>query len=238
MTTLSYVAGSARDIATGLLIVPVFEGPEPGPGVRETRLADAYASAKHTGKKGENLLVTKRRGDRFAADAVLLAGVGPKDGFDVNTMRRALGRVSPTAGRFGTVATTFAQVFGARQAAEAVEAAAEGLGLGTYRFDRYRSKPENKEVTAVTIVGSARWDAKAMKAAVAHADVVVDAVRWARDLVNTPSGDMPPAKIAQAGQKMAKEAGLTCKVWTEPQLRQGGFGGILGVGQDRPTRRG
>ena len=30
---------------------------------------------------------------------------------------------------------------------------------------------------------------------------------------------------------MAKEAGLTCKIWNETQLAQGGFGGILGVGQ-------
>ncbi len=30
---------------------------------------------------------------------------------------------------------------------------------------------------------------------------------------------------------MAKEVGLTCKVWSENQLTQGGFGGILGVGK-------
>jgi leucyl aminopeptidase len=231
VTTLSYVAGSARDIAAGLLVVPVFEGPEPGPGVREMRLSEAYAAARHTGKKGEHLLVTKRRGDRFAAEAVLLVGVGPKDAFDITAMRRALGRVAPNARRFRTVATTFAQAFGARHAAEAVQAAAEGLGLGSYRFDRYRSKPEGTDVSTITIVGSARWDAKAMKAAVARAGVILDAVCWARDLINTPAGDMPPAKIAQAAQKMAKETGLTCKVWTEPQLRQGGFGGIIGVGQ-------
>ncbi len=231
MTTTTYVAGSARDIAAGLLIVPVFEGLEPGPGVRETRLLDAYGAARHTGAKGENLLVTKRRGDRFAADAVLLVGVGEKDAFDVTTMRRALGRVAPTARRFGTVATTLAQGFGVRHAEEAVQAAAEGLGLGAYRFDRYRSKPDGKALTRITVVGSLRWDAKAMKAAAKRADVIVDAVNWARDLVNTPAGDLPPAKIAEAGQKMAKEVGLTCKVWTEPQLRQGGFGGIVGVGR-------
>jgi leucyl aminopeptidase len=37
---------------------------------------------------------------------------------------------------------------------------------------------------------------------------------------------------------MAKEVGLTCKIWTEAELRKGGFGGILGVGQGsvRPPR--
>ena len=231
MTTFSYAAGSAREVGAGLLVIPVFEGPEPGPGVRELRLLDAYAAARHTGKKGEHLLVTKRRGDRFAADAVLLVGVGPKDGFDANAMRRSLGRVAGTGRRFGTVATTFAQAAGARQAAEAVQACVEGLGLGGYRFDRYRSDPDERAITKVTVVGSARWDAKAMKAAVKRAGTIVEAVCWARDLVNTPAGDMPPAEIAREAQRMARSAGLTCKVWNESQLEKGGFGGILGVGK-------
>jgi leucyl aminopeptidase len=61
--------------------------------------------------------------------------------------------------------------------------------------------------------------------------VLVDAACWARDLVNTPAGDLPPAEIAKAAQAMAKRVGLTCKVWNENQLAQGGFGGILGVGK-------
>ena len=142
MTTYSFVTGSPREVEAGLLIVPVFEGPEPGPGAKETRTFEAYVAAKHTGKKGENLLVPKRRGDRFTADAVLLVGVGARDAFDPAAARRALGRVGGTARRFGTVATTFALAFGAKQASEAVQAAAEGLALGTYRFERYRSKKD------------------------------------------------------------------------------------------------
>ncbi len=232
MTTFAYSSASSHEIAAGILVVPVFEGPSPGPGVRETRLLDAYVAAKHTGKKGENLLVTKRRGDRFAADAVLLVGVGAKGAFDVPAMRRALGRVGGSARRFGTVATTFALAFDARRSAEAVQAAAEGLGLGAYRFDRYRTAGEpSAPLSKVTVLGSSRWDDKSMKAAVKRADVIVDAVTWARDLVNTPAGDLPPAEIAREAQKMAKEVGLTCKVWTEAQLKAGGFGGIIGVGQ-------
>ena len=37
---------------------------------------------------------------------------------------------------------------------------------------------------------------------------------------------------------MAKQVGITCKVWTEAELKKGGFGGVLGVGQGsvRPPR--
>ncbi|HEX6844789.1 MAG TPA: leucyl aminopeptidase [Actinomycetota bacterium] len=232
MTTYALSTASPRDVAAGLLIVPVFEGPEPGPGVKETRTLDAYTAAKHSGKKGENLLVTKRRGDRFAADAVLLVGVGPREAFDVRGMRRALGRVAGTARRFGTAATSFPLVFGARQGAEALEASVEGLGLGAYRFTRYKTTADDRgDLKKVVVLGGARWDQKAAKDAVKRAGIVVDAVCWARDLVNTPAGDLPPAEIAKAAQAMAKASGITCKVWTETQLKAGGFGGILGVGQ-------
>ena len=90
MTTFSYSTESPALAKASLLIVPVFQGPKPGPGVRETGLAAAYADAKLTGKKGEHLLVTKRRGDRFAAGAVLLVGVGPKEDFTTDAARFAL----------------------------------------------------------------------------------------------------------------------------------------------------
>jgi leucyl aminopeptidase len=224
-----------RDVEAGVLLLPVFEGhdgPEPGPGVKETGTLDAFRAARLSGERGETLLVTKRPGGRFAADAVLLVGVGPKDGFDVVAMRRALGRAAPSVRRFGSVATAFPLVFGQRKGLDAVQGAVEGLSLGAYRFTRYKSAPDDGgDLSTATIVASARWDQKAAKAALTRGDVVAEAVGWARDLVNTPAGDLPPAAIARAAQAMAKEVGLTCKVWNETQLEQGGFGGILGVGK-------
>jgi leucyl aminopeptidase len=233
LTTFSYASDAAAAVKVGLLIVPVFEGPQPGPGVKELGLAGAYAAAKLKGKRGQDLLVTKRRGDRFAADAVLLVGAGKKAEFTVAAARRALGRVGGPARRFGSVATTVPQAFGVRQAADAVGAAAEGLALGSYRFDRYKSKKEDGQapLRRIAVLGNPKWDAAPMKDAVKQAGIIADAVNWARDLVNTPAGDMPPAQIAREAQAMAKSVGLTCKVWSEAQLTAGGFGGILGVGQ-------
>jgi len=65
VTTYAYSSESPADVKAGLLIVPVFQGPKPGPGVRETGLAKAYADARFTGKKGESVLVTRRDRDRF-----------------------------------------------------------------------------------------------------------------------------------------------------------------------------
>ena len=232
MTTYSYSTGSAAEVRAGVLVLPVFEGPDPGPGVREAGLADAYAAAKLKGKRGQNLLVTRRDGDPFRADTVLLVGAGKKRGFSVADMRRVLSRTAPSLRRFGSVATTMPQTVGARYAADAVGAAVEALELGGYRFDRYKTKKDDEAgPKSAVVLGSSKWDTKQMKAAVKQAEVVAEAVCWARDLVNTPAGDLPPAKIADAAKAMSLEVGLWCKVWTEKELEKGGFGGILGVGR-------
>ncbi len=231
MTTFSFSTESPEQVRAGVLVVPVFEGPAPGPGVKEIRLEGAYRDAKLTGKPNETLLVPKRDGDRFAADAVLLVGVGPRDAFTIDGARRALGRAAPTVRRFGTAATTFASAFGASRAVDAVTAVAEGLGLGSYRFAKYKTAKEGPDLKRVVLLGPDRWDPKVMRAAAKRASVIVGAVCWARDLVNTPAGDMPPAAIARAAQRMAREVGIPCKVWSPAELEKGGFGGILGVGR-------
>ena len=231
MTNVSFSTDAPSTVRAGVLVLPVFQGPAPGPGVKETGLEQAYRDAKLTGKKGENLLVVRRDGDRFAAGAVQLVGVGEKSELTPAAIRRVLGRVAGTLGRFGTAATTFPQAVGARDLSAAAQATVEGITLGAYRFDRYKtSKNDSKPLTRVTVLGSARGDAKSAREATRAGQVVAESVCWARDLVNTPAGDMPPAQIAREAQKMAREVGLRCKVWGKPELEKGGFGGILGVG--------
>jgi leucyl aminopeptidase len=237
LTTYAFSSESPAAVKAELLIVPMFEGGISGPGADELGVAASYAAAKLTGKKGETLLVPRRDGDGFAAGAVLLVGAGRRDDADATTIRRVLGRVGATARRFGTVATTFASAgasAGDADPADMVQATAEGLGLGAYRFDRLKTKTKPKdagELKRVIVLGERGWPAAEMKRAVNRAAVLVESVTWARDLVNLPAGDLPPAAIAREAQAMAKANGLTCKVWNETQLKAKGFGGILGVGQ-------
>ena len=230
MADFSFTTGSAAAVRADVLVLPVFAGPEPGPGVKDVGLQGSFSVAKLTGKRDEQLLVTA--GEGFAAGAVLLVGVGEKKGFDANRLRVALSKAMPTLARFGTVATTFPQAVTGKGADEAMQATAEGLLLGGYRFDRYRSKDADlpTPIRKVTVLGGARADARAARAALERGRVVAEAVNWARDLVNTPAGDMPPAQIAREAQSMARGSGLTCKVWGEAELKKGGFGGVLGVG--------
>ena len=127
MTTFRTSTESAREVAADLLIVPVTAGDGGGSGLKDAGLAGVYKAARLTGKKGEDLLVTRRDGDRVAAKNVLLVGVGAKDDLDVNTLRRSLAKAVAGVRRFPSLATTFAQEVPARQAAEAVQAVVEAI---------------------------------------------------------------------------------------------------------------
>jgi leucyl aminopeptidase len=241
--TFAFSTDRPTDQAVDVLVLPVFEGPEAGPGVKDVKgvdLIEQFAASGAKGKRGESLLVPNTGDAALAAKAVLLVGVGPKAAASPDACRRAIGRAARQLGRRKTVATTLPQIVGAKDQLEAVQATVEGVLLGSYRFDRYKSKADGaaRRLAKVTILGSGKTDAKAAKESIRRGEVIAESQMWARDLVNTPALDLPPAGLAKEAQAMAKEVGLTCKVWTEAELKKGGFGGVLGVGQGsvRPPR--
>jgi leucyl aminopeptidase len=232
---------SPTNARADLLVLPFFEGREPGPGVAEAGdalggdLMDAAKAHGVDGKLGETLTVPTL--GRARASSVLLVGLGPKDRAGEGEVRRAAMRAGSRAVRFATVATTLAQV-GDDPAASA-HALAEGFLLGAYRFTRYKQRPidedsgKSPELRRVIVLRDGSGGAAAhrsIKDALRRGQIFADASNWARDLVNTPSIDATPALLAAEAEKMAKAAGLKVKVWTRAELKRGGFGGILGVG--------
>ncbi|MET0821004.1 MAG: leucyl aminopeptidase [Aeromicrobium sp.] len=127
-----------------------------------------------------------------------------------------------------------------------VEAVAEGVGLGTYRYDAYKTKKDGEdakkpvELTSATILTPFARQTTATKA-VERAATVADAVNAARDWVNTPPGDKRPADLAETISTHVGTAGaddLKIAVWDEKRLAKESCGGILGVGlgSDSPPR--
>jgi leucyl aminopeptidase len=127
-----------------------------------------------------------------------------------------------------------------------VEAIAEGVGLGTYRYDAYKTKNDTKgakkspELTTAAILTPFARQTTATKA-VERAATVAAAVNTARDWVNTPPGDKRPVDLVEAISTHVGAAGadaLKVVVWDERRLAKERCGGILGVGQgsDSPPR--
>ncbi|GAB3606313.1 leucyl aminopeptidase [Conyzicola nivalis] len=106
----------------------------------------------------------------------------------------------------------------------------EGAALGSYAYTQYRSSTleSTKLPAAAIIVASAhRSDADL----VARATIVATAVHTVRDLVNAPPRDLYPETLADATVAHAAHAAIDVTVYDEAALVDGGFGGILSVGQ-------
>lgn len=111
---------------------------------------------------------------------------------------------------------------------------AEGASLGGYRFAGYKKKAQKPRASRVTVSTPTAPSA----ADVAAVTAVSGAVALVKDLVTTPAEWLGPADFADAAVKAVSGLPVEVEVFDEVALRDGGFGGILGVGQgsDRPPR--
>jgi leucyl aminopeptidase len=231
-------SASPAEVSVELLILPVFEGPEPGPGVQAVGRAmdaDLISVLKDhgvEGKVGEVFTLPTLGG--LPARSIALVGMGPRAEVAAVSVRKSAMKVAKTAAKFRSAASTLHQV--GRDREESVHAFTEGFVLGSYRFDRYKERPLDEEsqekprLQKVLALSDGRTKDSDLDRALRRGVVYADAANWARDLVNTPAIDATPAFLAEEGRKLGALNGLKCKIWKKAELERGGFGGILGVG--------
>ncbi|HET6771045.1 MAG TPA: leucyl aminopeptidase [Actinomycetota bacterium] len=245
MPKFDYLTTSPAEQQTDLLVLPFFEGPEAGPGLKEVGKAlgtDLVATLRDNGVKGKlgDTLTVPTMG-RVPAGTALLVGLGLPAEAGPDKIRRATGKIAARADRYRKVATTLPQATKGSWE-EGVQAFVEGLLLGSYRFERYKGDSsgdgDRSRLNSVSVLGPARWDKSSAQEAIRRGEIFAEATTWARDMVNTPAQDATPEFLAGEARKMAKDVGLQFKVWTAAELKKGGFGGILGVGQgsENPPR--
>lgn len=113
---------------------------------------------------------------------------------------------------------------------EQVAAIAEGIALGSYRYENQRSKKSEKPVLADAQIATAVATSKDLPAVLKRAAVLGRAVRGTRDLINTPANLLYPESFATAVKDYSKSLPLKVTVFDEKRLAKDGFGGLLGVG--------
>jgi leucyl aminopeptidase len=122
------------------------------------------------------------------------------------------------------------------QRADAARAIVEGLELGNYRFDRYRTtQPEEKNAPRLEktslVLPAGENRTPAVTEAIALGQRVAQATNWARDLVNEPAGTLTPTRLAEAAEEAAKEAGLVAEISGRKEITKLNMGMFLGVAQ-------
>ncbi|MEO6469580.1 MAG: leucyl aminopeptidase, partial [Acidimicrobiia bacterium] len=215
-----------------VLAVPVFAEREFGPGADAVdeacggTLAAFMTRAGFDGGRGQSLFVPIDA----AAKTALLVGMGSANDVTTDDLRVAGALISQKIGGSSRIATTIVEAAPDDvDRGAAVQAVAEGFALGGYEFLTYRSKsPSKRKLAHVVLLGGGGG---AAKRGVERAEVITEAVMWARDMVNTPARELSPDAFAKAAQAQLRGRGVKVEVMDPAEMRRLRLGGVLGVGQ-------
>jgi len=167
--------------------------------------------------------------------ARIVVGLGPSAKVGTRVLRKAGAAFAKSLRGYRRAAFVLPDDTGDLTQAEAAGAVAEGLVLGGYRFDAYRSKAPSKSPATITVVVDDPRDARAT---FDRSQASSAAVTFARNLVNEPGGSLTPAVFAEAVTERASAAGLTVNVLDGAAIEAAGLGGIVAVnkGSVHPAR--
>jgi len=211
----SFCGNEPGTVTTELLAVGAFEGQlSESPGfipldrMLDGKLAQLATQEDFQGKDDQTFLLHTL--DRLPARRLLIVGLGRREEFHVPDTRRYGAAVVQAAQKAGCQsAALMLPALGPSAHELAVQFLVEGALLGSYRFEKYRSKEATTpdKLAQLTILVSGEEPL-----AVARGEIVARAVATARDLVNEPASKLTPQKLAETAAAVAEERGLECKV--------------------------
>ena len=195
-------------------------------------LAELRTSGEFTGKLYEMTVLHRPEG--VAAKRLVIVGGGKKEKFSGVEARRIGGVLVRALKPKGIRSLVLA--LEPSQAPWAMESA-EGMVLGAWEADKYKSDPkkDEKRIDSFTIAVPG-GNEKTLREAAERGRVIAEAQNLTRDLVNEPANKLNPAALVAAAKEVASGLGMMCEVLDQEAMAKLGMGALLGVaqGSDNP----
>ena len=224
VATLHLSTLPATDVTSDVLVLGVVKT-DSGPQLVDTssEIAQFEHALSQIGATGAQDEVHRIPATGIASGSIAFIGMGSGP-ITAESLRYAAG----SAARQLRGATHIALALGSDNPADTL-AVLEGAAIGAYSYDAYRSsKPEAAKSLATEITVLSTVDDSTL---VARAEVIAHATHVTRDLVNEAPGELYPETFADRATELAQLENVEVEVLAEKELAEGGFGGILGVGQ-------
>src|SRR5438477_293504 len=194
-------------------------------------LGKLAAAGELTGKMLEFTLVHFAPG--IAAQRIVLVGAGKREKFGTAELRR----LAAAPLRYVKSRSVKRLAFLAREGertTEAAQAVTEGLLLGNFDGDKYRTDKKNPPVESAALVG---FDAGA-QSGIERGRIIAESQNFTRELGNEPSNLLTPRLLAERAEAMAREAGLGIDILDEKRIEELKMGALMGVarGSVEPPR--
>lgn len=236
---IDVVRGDIAEREDPAIVVNLFEGvtqPAGATGAVDQALdgavSDLIEQGDITGKKGNNVLIYSL--GKLKSKRVVVAGLGKSEDFDANSAREVhagVARFLRTRGVDGYATILHGAGVGGLETSEAAQAAAEGLVLGLYSFDKYKSGADSRSVDAVNIVEFDSGKVAAVEAGVRRGKAIAEAVNLAREMGNEPANYMTPTRMAEIALEVTRGTGMSLTVLDRSEIEELGMGSFAGVAQ-------
>jgi leucyl aminopeptidase len=159
---------------------------------------------------------------------LLLVGCGAGKECKPNAFRRAAGEAARALRLIKAERAVLAAPILTHAGREAyLECVTEGLYLGAYSFDKFKSDTKPKKTCSVSLMTFI----DGVESLLERAELRGAAVSHARDLVNEPGNVVTPEAMAQEAIALAQRLPLTVEVLDESSLAEKDMRAILAVGQ-------
>jgi len=203
------------------------------------QIASLIAAGEIKGKLGEAPVI--HSAGRIPAARVIVAGLGKRENFGVETVHKAVGASVRAAKkrRCRSIATILhgAGIAG-METGRSAQAVVEGAFIGDFEPGAYKTSERETEIESLIIIEREPDKAKQAEKAAAIGEIIAREMNRARALVNMPANELSPSDFAREAQRRAEELGLECQVLGADQLEKEGFGLItaVGKGSERPPQ--
>ena len=217
---------------TSLLVIGVFEGDQDFPHSKDldpsvsSSIRETLENKEFRGIFGSSIVVyTLGKG---SMKKIILLGLGKREKFTDESARICAGKATRKAQELGIKEFSMLQFSNLDDGL--VEAMTEGIALALYSFDKYKETKESaSKIEEVTILINS--DPLRFQSVVEKANILVEAVNFARDIGNLPPNDCPPAHLASIAVSLAQDYGIKARIMDRYELENMGMGGIVAVGK-------
>src|SRR3989338_5005483 len=176
---------------------------------------------------------------KIKAPSILVLGLGPKEKFSIRTLKQIgakLVRESEKIRARSLALVIQEQNINGFHPERRLSSLIEGMILGHYRFETYKTKKEISSLKEISFL-TPRLSAS-LQQALLEGEALGKGMCFARDLINAPANILTPEVFATEAMNMAKAHGIACTVLTEKEIKQEKMGALLAVarGSEHPPR--
>ena len=222
------VGGALTEVSSELLAVGLYKGEEI-PQELLGAAAKVLQNGDFSGKEGETALIYAPEG--LATPRLLLVSLGERASFVLEKLRRASATVAKRARALKLDEAAFVlPVPESSETRRAAEVAAEGATLGPYRFNRYKTSEDTRELETFTLV-SDESAVEDVEAGAGTGAKLAAATLFARDLANEPSNTATPEYLAEKAREIAGRYGMEATVLDRAESEAEGLNGLATVGR-------